>query len=158
MVFGKDKKEKENMKPKNKAAADKESSAAPKAPPVVGATSGVSVSETWIGVFEKNEQVEEGDRRTDEQISEFMKNEFPGTDPKAFDRMEIARGKYNRGGFHKKDKSGRLLRPKIHSRSHAGLGQGEGDGADRSSGSAKGGASKKETAGKFQRDFKSHKK
>ena len=91
---------------------NKDTAAKPKAR--VGVTSQVGVSETWVGVFERNEQ----DQLTDKQISEFMKSEFPDLDAVTFDRVEIARGKYNRGGFHKKDKSGKVVRPKIHSKPH----------------------------------------
>ena len=84
MVFGK-----RNDKKKPAAKAD---AASPKAPAPVGATSGVSVSETWIQVFERNEQVGEHERLTDAQISDRMKAEFPGVDAKLFDRVEIAPG------------------------------------------------------------------
>lgn len=127
--LGPDKKDKKadagnDPSPKKKKAAKKTASkakaAAPpaKAPASVGKTSGVGINETWIRVFEKNQQVEESERLTDEQISEFMKSEFPDLDAKLFDRVQIARGKYNRGGFHKKDKSGNVVRPKIHSEPH----------------------------------------
>ena len=131
---------------------DKKKPAA-KAPAPVGATSGVSVSETWIRMFEKNEQVEEPDRLTDAQISEHMKTEFPDVDVKVFDRVEIARNKYNRGGFHRKDKGGKIVRPKVHSKSHA---------ADGFAGNARGsgplGLSKQGPVGKHQKEYKSHKK
>lgn len=122
--LGPDKKKKdkaaatEKAPPKAKAAPKQKAAPKAKAPAPVGKTSGVGVNETWIQVFEKNEQVEESERLTDEQISQFMKSEFPDLDAKLFDRVQIARGKYNRGGFHKKDKSGNVVRPRIHSEPH----------------------------------------
>ncbi|MHC4515536.1 MAG: hypothetical protein ACYTGW_02090 [Planctomycetota bacterium] len=147
--------------PKKKAAAKKKkkkekSPPPPKAPPSVGVTSGVSVNETWIGVFEKNEQVAAEERLTDEQISEFMKSEFPDVDAKLFDRVEIARGRYNRGGFHKKDKSGNVVRPKIHSTPHAP--EGGSAEATRTLHPKADAAPKKEAVDRYQKDFKSHKK
>jgi len=145
---------------KKKKAPKEKAPPAPKAPAPVGKTSGIGVSETWIHVFERNEQGEDGERLTDEQISQFMKSEFPDLDAKLFDRVQIARGRYNRGGFHKKDKSGNVMRPKIHSEPH--------DPDKGSTGSrglhpkgAKGdaeGEPKRGPVGKFQKDFKSHKK
>ena len=103
------------------AAADQnEKKEAAKPAAVVGATSGVSVSSTWIQVFERNAEAEAKERLTDPQISDFMKSEFPGVDGVTFDRVEIARGKFNRGGFHRKDPKGRVMRPKIKSEQHGG--------------------------------------
>ena len=113
------------------------------------------MSETWVRVFEQNEQNDEDQRLTDEQISEFMKSEFPGVDAVTFDRVEIARGKYNRGGFHKKDAKGRPVKPKIRSRQH---------GADDVAGGVARNPSKNEGGHitdrivAHKRDFKSHKK
>ena len=142
-------------KVKKKKKVEKVAAAAkPSAP--VGVTSRVGVSETWIRVFEQNEQCDEQDRLTDKQISEFMKGEFADLDAVTFDRVEIARGKYNRGGFHKKDKSGKVVRPKIHSGSH-----------DSQAGSSAGARPTsrppdavpiKNRVVSHQKDFKSHKK
>ena len=159
--LGRDKKDGKDAakKPVAKQPAAKKKAAAkppppPKAPAAVGKTSAVGVSETWIQVFEKNEQAEDGERLTDEQISQFMKNEFPDQDAKFFDRVQIARGKYNRGGFHKKDKSGNVVRSKIHSQAHTG----EGTAATRKF-HPKGGAEPRRTSvDKYQKDFKSTKK
>ena len=126
------------------------------APAACGVTSGVGVSETWIGVFEKNEQVDEAERLTDEQISQFMKSEFPDLDAKIFGRVEIARGKYNRGGFHKKDKSGKVVRPKTNSKPYGA--QDDAVTAARIASTQSDEAAKKETVGKYKKDFKSHKK
>ena len=126
------------------------------APAPVGVTSGVGVNETWIRVFEKNEQVDEKDRLTDEQISQFMNSEFPDQDAKIFGRVEIARGRYNRGGFHKKDKSGKVVRPKVHSKPY-GAQDSAGTGT-RTSGPQGDGAPMKESVVKFHKDFKSTKK
>ncbi len=125
------------------------------APAPVGVTSGVGVNETWIRVFEKNEQVDGKDRLTDEQISQFMNSEFPDQDAKIFGRVEIARGRYNRGGFHKKDKSGKVVRPKVHSKPN-GAQDSSGTGA-RTSAQADA-APRKDAVAKYHKDFKSTKK
>ena len=122
----------------------------------MGVTSRVGVSETWIRVFEQNEQCDEQDRLTDKQISEFMKGEFADLDAVTFDRVEIARGKYNRGGFHKKDKSGKVVRPKIHSRQHGS--QAGSSAAARPSSGPLGVGPVKDRVVSHQKDFKSHKK
>ncbi len=142
-------------KKKKKEPAAK-SAAAEKSKAPVGKTSGVGVGGTWVQVFERNEQCDEEDRRTDEQISEFMKSEFPDLDSASFDRVEIARGKYNRGGFHKKDKGRRVVRPKIHSNQHGDqVGQG---GGGRHNPRSSGGSPIKDRVVSRQKDFKSHKK
>ena len=53
----KKKKKKKKKVPKEKAPPP------PKAPAPVGKTSGVGVNETWIQVFERNEEVDEGERK-----------------------------------------------------------------------------------------------
>ena len=140
---------------KKKKAPKEKTPPPPQAPPPVGNTSGVGVSETWIQVFERNEQGEKSERLTDEQISQFMKSEFPDLDAKFFDRVQIARGKYNRGGFHKKDKNGNVVRPKIHSQQHTGEGEAGTRKLHRKTAEAE---PKRGPVGKFQKDFKSHKK
>ena len=140
-------------KKKDKEPAEKGAAAArPKVH--VGVTSRVGVSETWIRVFEQNEQCDEQDRLTDKQISEFMKSEFPDLDAVTFNRIEIARGKYNRGGFHKKDKSGKVVRPKIHSGPH---GSQAGSSA-RPTSRPPDAVPIKDRVISHQKDFKSHKK
>lgn len=141
--------------PGNKPASKKKEGPPPKASVPVGKTSGVGVSETWIQVFERNEQAEESERLTDEQISEFMKSEFPDLDSKLFDRVQIARGKYNRGGFHKKDKSGNVVKPKIHSRPYESEGGATSRKLHRKEAEV---APKPGPVGKYQKDFKAHKK
>ena len=150
---GRDKAAPQAKKKKKKKKPPKE----PKeqAPAAVGVTSGVGVSDTWIGAFEKNEQVDEEERLTDEQISQFMRSEFPDHDAKIFGRVEIARGKYNRGGFHKKDKTGKVVRPKVHSKPYGGE---DGVGGGARTGSPQAGAARKDSVGKYKKDFKSHKK
>ena len=125
------------------------------APAPVGVTSGVGVSETWIRVFEKNEQVDGKDRLTDEQISQFMNSEFPDQDAKIFGRVEIARGRYNRGGFHKKDKNGKVVRPKVHSKP---CGAQDSSGTGTRTFAQAGAAPRKGAVVKFHKDFKSTKK
>ena len=139
---------------KKKPARDSSAPAKPPAP--VGVTSQVGVNETWARVFEKNEQADHDERLTDEQISESMKSEFPDLDAKVFDRVEIARTKYNRGGFHKKDKGGRMVRPKFHSEAHDPL---AGRSGSRRATNPKGeGMSRRGPVFKHQKDFKSTKK
>ena len=139
-----------------KKPAHKESSAPAKPPAPVGVTSQVGVNETWVRVFEKNEQAEHDERLTDEQISQSMKGEFPDLDAKIFDRVEITRSKYNRGGLHKKDKSGRMVRPKFHSEARDPL-QGRA-GSTRATHLKADGMSRKGPVFKHQKDFKSTKK
>ena len=142
-------------KKKQKAPVEKGTEAAkPKAR--VGVTSGVGVGETWIRVFERNEQCDQEDRLTDEQISESMKSEFPDLDAVTFDRVEIARGKYNRGGFHKKDKNGKVVRPKIHSNPHGT--QAGSPAADRPGPRPTDAAPMKQRVVSTKKDFKAHKK
>ena len=125
----------------------------PRAP--VGKTSGVGVSETWVQIFEQNAQRDEEARLTDEQISESMKSEFPDLDSIAFGRVAVARGKYNRGGFHKKDKAGKVVRPKIQSKAHDFAGDSHPAAKNRSRSDTAPVQSRVVT---HQKDFKSHKK
>ncbi len=138
------------------ARADKTSDASAKTSAPVGTTSGVGVNETWIRVFEKNEQGDESERLTDEQISEHMKSEFPDARLPMFDHVDIARGKYNRGGFHRKDKSGKTVRPKVRSKAQ-GFSNRSNASTDRFRG-ATGGIANKGGSAKHKKDFKSHKK
>lgn len=121
-----------------------------------GKTSKLGVNRTWIQVFERNQEADEKDRLTDLQISEFMKSEFPDLQVSLFDQVEIARNKYNRGGFHPKDKKGNLVKPKIHSHSHCDdqekLAAGRGQDTQGSHLADQG------HAATHQKNFKSHKK
>ena len=63
--------------PRRKKKASATSAAAGKPSSPAGTTSGVGVSETWIRVFEQNECVDEHDRLTDKQISEFRSSYPP---------------------------------------------------------------------------------
>ncbi len=134
------------------AHRDEKKDAAAKPKARVGVTSQVGVSGTWVRVFERNEQ----DQLTDKQISEFMKSEFPDLDAVTFDRVEIARGKYNRGGFHKKDKSGKVVRPKIHSKPYGA--QTDSSTGARPAPRSGDAAPVKDRVVSHKRDFKSHKK
>ena len=131
----------------------KKEKAAPQKPPV-GKTSGVSVSRTWVQVFERNATIDEEERLTDEQLVEFMQQEFPDVAPESFKRVDIARSKYNRGGFNK-DKKGNPVRPKIHSEPHEPLG---GSSAGKTQTAGEGGVTQGATVQKFQKNFKAHKK
>ena len=120
-----------------------------------GKSSGLTVREAWVHVFEENQRRAPDERMTDEQISEYMKGEFPDMDSVAFDRVTIARGKYNRGGFHKKDRNGKVVRPKVKSVPHGATDSGDGGALN---------PSRDDTTAirgrmmSHQRDFKSHKK
>lgn len=140
---------------KNKPGSRPKPTDSPKGPAPVGVTSGVRINETWIRVFEKNEQVDESERLTDKQITEFMKSEFPGMRAMILDQIGVARSKYNRGGFHKKDENGRVVRPKIHSNPQ-GLPGGSGASTKHFGGAT--GPAKRDSALRHRKDFKAHKK
>ncbi len=143
-------------KKKKKQAPATKGTAAAKPQGRVGVTSGVGVGETWIRRFEQNEQCAEEDRLTDKQISESMKREFPDLDAVTFDRVEIARGKYNRGGFHRKDKHAKIVRPKIHSNPHGT--QAGSSAAGRPASRPPDAAPMKQRVVSSKKDFKAHKK
>ncbi|MHC5066002.1 MAG: hypothetical protein ACYTG5_18735 [Planctomycetota bacterium] len=159
MASGESKKKPSKKKVTKKKVAKKSGAkkkAASKSDPRIGKTSQLSLNKTWIQVFEQNEQVEEGKRLNDAQISEFMKSEFPELQVSLFDQVEIARAKYNRGGFHPKDKKGKLVKAKIHSRAHTDE-QHQGDSSRNLDAQASSLADHGRTV-THQRDFKSHKK
>ena len=132
----------------------KKEKAAPQKPPV-GKTSGVSVSRTWVQVFERNGTVDKGERLTDQQIVDFMQQEFLDVAPETFKRVDIARSKYNRGGFNK-DKKGNPVRPKIHSEPHEPLGESGAAGKTQTAG--EGALTQGSAVQKYQKNFKAHKK
>ena len=151
----------DNKKPKAKAASkprpEKKATTAPKPPAPVGLTSGLTLNDLWIQVFEKNEKVDEKDRLNDDQIAEFMRSEFPSSARSmVLNRIDIARGKYNRGGCHKKNQAGKLVRPKNRSKAH-----GVATNASPSSRNFRATSSPAANRGgapRHQKDFKSHKK
>lgn len=132
----------------------KKEKAVPKGPPS-GRTSGVSVSRTWVQVFESNATVDEAERLTDAQISEFMEGEFPDLNADSFKRVDIARNKYNRGGFNK-DKKGNPVRPKAHSEPHEP--NGDSGAGQRSQGAGAASVTPVTSVQKYQKNFKAAKK
>ena len=147
------------MAQKKKSPAKKQpppkKGAAAKPRAIVGATSGVGVNATWISVFERNEQGDGPDNRSDEQISAFMIAEFPTLEASLFKHVNIMRGKYNRGGLSRKDKSGKLVRPKIHSKQYAQDGRAAVGGKQQPT---RGGVPGRSATSTHKKDFKSHKK
>ena len=65
----------------------------------IGKTTKLGVQAAWIYVLQQNEKVPAKERLTDEQITKFMKREFPGRQTKVFDAVQAARNKLNKGGF-----------------------------------------------------------
>lgn len=65
----------------------------------VGKTTGLGIQDAWVHVFEQNSKAKKADRMTDDQISAWMHNEFPGRESKVFDRVQSVRTKYNKGGL-----------------------------------------------------------
>ena len=66
-------------------------------PRPIGKTMGLGVEQTWVVVFRKNALASQRRKKTDEQITAFMKAEFPGRNSAVFDRVSSVRNKYNRG-------------------------------------------------------------
>ena len=73
-----------------------------------GRTLGLSVSETWKAVFDANAKAASGKKAklgeleltqpmTDEEITKFLRKEFPGNDSKNLDAVARHRGYYNAG-------------------------------------------------------------
>lgn len=147
----------DSVPPKTKKSPARPTADKPKAARLTGLTTGLTVDDLWKQMLEKNEKVEEADRLTDDEIVAFMKSEFPSAARSmVLNRIDIARSKYNRGGFHKKDASGKLVRPKIRSRPH-------GESASPSPSSrdfrSRTGPNANRGAGpRHKKDFKSHKK
>lgn len=67
----------------------------------VGRTSGVGVTATWILVMQHNTKVSVAKRRTDAQITAYMKKEFPGRKTAYSYPVQFIRNRYNKGAFTK---------------------------------------------------------
>jgi len=67
----------------------------------VGRTSGVGVMATWVAAFQHNAKVAATKRRTDKEISAYMKKEFPGRKSAIFDAVQLVRNRYNKGALTK---------------------------------------------------------
>ena len=91
------------MAAKKKAAPAKKKVAAKKetAGRAVGKTTGVGVEATWCVVFAQNEKCKKADRKTDAELTEQLKSEFPGRVTTVFDNIQPVRNKYNKGGLTK---------------------------------------------------------
>lgn len=86
-----------NMKKQeNKTTAIKKAVEAKKSK-CIGITLGLSVYDTWVSVFQKNETA----HKTDEEITAFMLSEFPDHQIKSFYNVHACRGYYNQGRFTK---------------------------------------------------------
>lgn len=67
----------------------------------VGRTSGVSIAATWVLVMQYNGKVSTAKRRTDAQITAYMKKEFPGRKTAYSYSVQFIRNRYNKGAFTK---------------------------------------------------------
>jgi hypothetical protein len=65
----------------------------------VGKTSGVGVAATWILAFAHNNKVASAKRRTDKQITVYMKKEFPARKSEIFNHVQLVRNRYNKGAL-----------------------------------------------------------
>jgi hypothetical protein len=75
----------------------------------LGITTGLPVFGFWAYFFPKNEKASKKDKLTDEQITEFVRAEFPGRKNEVFDHIPGIRRNYNNGMFTKG------IPPKVHS-------------------------------------------
>lgn len=64
---------------------------------IVGKTTGLNVKGAWCSVFSQNEKLVKAKRMTDEDISKWIKKEFPERHSAVFDHVRIVRTRYNRG-------------------------------------------------------------
>ncbi len=64
-----------------------------------GVTTGLSIQDAWVHVFERNAKARKCDRMTDDEIGAFMVGEFPGYTSVVFHKVQIVRTRYNRGGL-----------------------------------------------------------
>jgi len=67
----------------------------------VGETTGLHFKDAFVFMFEKNEKRAKGARWSDEQISEWMGNEFPNYPKDRLQRIDLYRDAYNKGGLTK---------------------------------------------------------
>jgi hypothetical protein len=62
-----------------------------------GRTLKLGVVHTWVHLFQENERCKAADRRTDAEITEFLKKEFPERHSKVFEAVATVRSRYNKG-------------------------------------------------------------
>ena len=65
----------------------------------VGRTSGVGVTATWVLAMQHNSKVSVAKRRTDKQITAYMKKEFPGRKSAYSYPVQAIRTRYNKGAL-----------------------------------------------------------
>ena len=65
----------------------------------VGRTSGVGVTATWVLAMQHNAKVSVAKRRTDKQITAYMKKEFPGRKSAYSYPVQAIRTRYNKGAL-----------------------------------------------------------
>lgn len=95
-------KPKAKAKTKSKAKAKKKSTGRGGKPGrPKGTTTGLPIQAAWVHIFEQNRKAPKKKRLTDDQISEWMKKEFPGRKSKVFDMVNSVRTKFNKGGLTK---------------------------------------------------------
>lgn len=84
---------------KEKRTMSKKEVAATSGKRPVGATTGLGVIAAWVHIFEKNQKAPKAKRMTDEQITAWLNQEFPGRDSAIFGRVQSVRARYNSGGL-----------------------------------------------------------
>lgn len=89
------------MKVKQSKKASKKAKRKAGANRPVGRTSGVGVMATWVEAFRGNAKSPAAKRRTDAQISSYMKKEFPGRKSEIFNHVQLVRNRYNKGALTK---------------------------------------------------------
>lgn len=75
----------------------------------IGLTTGLPILLAWCYIFQQNQKATKAQRKTDEQISKWMKAEFPGRKTAAFDNVNGCRIAYNGGRYTKE------VEPKVQS-------------------------------------------
>lgn len=71
---------------------------------ITGKTLGLSIRDTWKHLFQENEKAAKGSKKTDEQLQQFMRDEFPGRTGHNFTSpggVQAVRNYYNAGNFDK---------------------------------------------------------
>jgi len=84
---------------KAKAAPKSKTVDGPKRP--VGMKTGLGIQSAWAYVLNQNEKVPKVKKLSDEQITDWMKTEFPGRESNIFNQVQAVRNKYNKGGLTK---------------------------------------------------------
>lgn len=65
----------------------------------LGTSTGLPLFMAICYVFQQNEKATKAKKLTDEQISEWLRHEFPGRNTAYFDRVQETRNYYNRGKY-----------------------------------------------------------